>query len=530
MSTSRNRSRALQPRAESLETRKLLSTVLTGRDTDGDQWVLRLIGPGDLRVTKQPDSTGLQTDLSAATEIDQITVAGANPFTTRLVGQVKQAANGDGKVYFAGLDELGGRSEGAPGTNGIYAIDIPDFWLGKTSTAAATAATEPSIQIPDGVITLRFGGVDTTFTPQGATPLNQNNQNDAFTVSLGLPKTQGTSVIVDKIITDAQAGATSSTGQPGTPTQDSVAINVAGRLNQFQANSIQGNTNFPSTGFAGGGGTIVTSFTDPGTATTGQIGFARVGGNATNFSVQTNDKVSNFYIGGETNNVQLLAPAGSRAIGFGKGMDTVTILTHYIDSLQANRGALNSSVAVDRNVGRVTIGGDVVNTFFQAGLEQNLGTVFQNQTAPTNSRAQIGGAIRNVLIAGNVTDSVFAASVEPLDGTFGIDDLLIPHGNITAKVGGFINNANATPDTPTQAFYAKYVKVDRGPVIPPTIPELPFNNQGLPPSGRRVVPNLQPTEGRRANLFPRANNHAAHNHAAHKTSAKATPKGPAGKA
>ena len=67
-----------------------------------------------------------------------------------------------------------------------------------------------------------------------------------------------------------------------------------------------GNAAFPSSGFSGGqfaqpgGGTIVTSQPDPTQQITGQIGFVRVGGNATNFSVQTNDKVSDYYIGGET--------------------------------------------------------------------------------------------------------------------------------------------------------------------------------------------------------------------------------------
>ncbi len=503
MSTSRPRSRAVQLRAESLETRQLLSTVLTGRDTDGDRWVLRLLGPGDLRVTKQPDATGTAQTLDSASEIDQITVAGGNPLTTRLVGQVKRGADADGRVFFNGIDELGGRAEGASGSNGVYAIDIPDFWLGKTSTDAASVANAPSIQIPDGVITLRFGGADTTFTPGGATPLNTNNQNDTFNINLGIPRTQGTSVIVKRIVTDAQAGATSSTGQPGQPTQDSVVINVEGRINQFQADSIEGNTQFPSTGFAGGGGTLVVSSLDQESQTTGQIGFARVGGNATNFSVQTNDKISNFYVGGEANNVLVLAPNGSRAIAFGKGMDTVTILSHYIDTIQTNRGALNSSVTVDRNVGRLTFGGDVINTVFQSGVQQNLADVFQNQSPPINARAQDGGAIRNVLIAGNVINSTFSASAEPLDGTFGIDDLLLPHGNITAKVGGFIDNSSITPDTPNQAFFSKFVKVDRGPVIPPSVPELPFGGQGGPPNGRRVVKNLQPTEGRRVNYFPK---------------------------
>ena len=283
-----------------------------------------------------------------------------------------------------------------------------------------------------------------------------------------------------------------------------MVFTVDGRLNNFQANSIVGNSNFPTTGFRGGGGVLVVSQTDPASGITGQIGFVRVGGNATNLGVQTNDKISNFYIGGETNNVHLLAPNGSRAIAFGKGMDTVTILSHYIDSLQANRGALNSDVTVDRAVGRITFGGDVVNTNFLSGYQQSLSTVFQSQAAPTTMpSAQDGGAIHNLLIAGNVMNSVFAASAQPENGTFGPNDINLPHGLIKAKVGGTIDNSTATPDSPTKILYSKYVALAHGPVIPPSIPELPLPNQGKPPHGSNVVKNLQPTQDLPTNLIPK---------------------------
>ena len=509
MSQRRPRSRALRPMSEALETRQLLTSTgtgsrsITGIDADGDRWVLKVQGPGAIRVTKQPDAQGNFQELNSRSLIDNITIAGADPFSTRIIGQVKQVQGGDGKVFFSSFQELGGNAEGSAGNLGIYAIDMPDFWLGQTSTTVG--ASGPSIDIPDGVVTLRFGGADTTFTPAGGTPLNQNNQADSLTVNLGLPQTQGTSIIINRSITDAQAATTTT----GSPTQDSVTFTVNGRLNVFQADSIEGNTQFPSTGFLGGGGTVVNSTTDPSSGITGQIGFVRVGGNATNFAAQvggTTALLSNFFVGGETNNVLVLAPAGTRAIGFGKGMDTVTIYTHYIDSLQANRGALSSLVQVDRNVGRVTIGGDVVNTQFIAGVDQSLTSVSSTQTAPTSPVAQDGGAIRNVLIAGNVTDSVFAASVEPFNGVYGSDlDLNLPHGNIAAKVGGKIDNTNATVGPINQAFFANYVKLFRGPVIPPAVPELPFRNQGAAPSGSHVVPGLQPTTGQRTNLLREAN-------------------------
>ena len=74
---------------------------------------------------------------------------------------------------------------------------------------------------------------------------------------------------------------------------------------------------------------------------------------------QLDAKISNFYIGGETNNVLLVAPSGSRNISFGLGMDNVTINSLIISSLRANRDATNSNVTVSRSIGNMLIGGDV---------------------------------------------------------------------------------------------------------------------------------------------------------------------------
>ncbi len=73
------------------------------------------------------------------------------------------------------------------------------------------------------------------------------------------------------------------------------------------------------------GGTYVIS---QGGAATGAIGTVRVGGAATNFTTfvtedpldatasegQLDAKIANFYIGGQTNNVMLLAPSGARDV------------------------------------------------------------------------------------------------------------------------------------------------------------------------------------------------------------------------
>ena len=123
----------------------------------------------------------------------------------------------------------------------------------------------------------------------------------------------------------------------------------------------------------------------------------------------------------------------------------MTINTHFVEHLEANRGAQSSSITADRGLGRLRFGGDVANSTFLSGYPQNLASAISSQSVIPNPSAQSGGFM-NVLVAGDVTDSVFAASVEPSDGEFGTpDDLLLPQGQITAKVEGIIDNTVATP-------------------------------------------------------------------------------------
>ena len=159
----------------------------------------------------------------------------------------------------------------------------------------------------------------------------------------------------------------------------------------------------------------------------------------------TGPQVSNFFIGGQTDNVILVAPSGSRNVFFGQGMDNVYINTEFIQNLQANRGAVGSAVTVKRNIGNMVMGGDVINSFIQSGYDQELsavanspatttqgttftaGGVFNGEAPPTivnrisNAVASLptfsplahgGGAIHG-RIAGNVTNSIISVSVDP---------------------------------------------------------------------------------------------------------------------
>ena len=116
----------------------------------------------------------------------------------------------------------------------------------------------------------------------------------------------------------------------------------------------------------------------------------------------------------------------------------------------------------------------MANSTFLSGYPQNLAYAITSQSVTPNPSAQSGGYM-NVLVAGDVIDSIFAASVEPFQGEFGTpDDLVLPQGQITAKVEGIIDNTDATPEAPGSAFFAQSVELETGPVTPPDVPELPF--------------------------------------------------------
>jgi hypothetical protein len=561
--------------AESLESRQLMTldavpkglptqmatAVARGTDPDGAQWTIRLYGPGALNVVGTNGDVFQRSTQGLQESIDTITVAGAITTATRLVATVKPTSTGEASVFFQNLivtptGELGKIDQGQVSNfrsvqNGILAIDMPNFYLAHTETTKPTGASQihtsamsaGEIFIPQGVLTLRFGGVNVDYTPPGGIPLNTTGQSNEFQIALGLPLVVGTSIIVNTVNSDAQANSTAGSA----PFQDYATFLVTGRLNLFQANEIDGNTtaglvptqlvNSASSTGASPGGTFVIS---DGGAATGQIGDVRIGGSATNFTTlvtedplnvaasegQLDAKISNYYIGGQTKNVLLIAPSGSRNIAFGLGMDNVTINSMSIASLRANRDALNSNVTVNRSIQNLLIGGDVQNTNVNVGESQSLftftnlpatsvfaagtgafngdppPTIINPQTNPLTAQtepfAQNGGTMQ-VRIAGSVINSVFSASVDP-DPTlttgngFGTPlNLILPRGVINAKVEGNIDNSNNTlVDSASngRAFFAKSVKLVHGPVIPPTVPYQPTASPTVYHTGQNGLKGL----------------------------------------
>lgn len=564
--------RSFRPSAEGLETRRVLSSYssipsasVSGTDIDGDRWTLTLYGPGTLNVVDKDGVAFTEENADVPNLINTITVAGTMSSQSRLVGSVTPASGSDGKVFFQNmniqanaayspLDANRGDFNTFSLQNGIGLVDAPDFWLGNTSGAKPEMASPyhtgfrlaGSIVAPQGVNVLKFGGVDVNYTPPDGTPLTETGQNNEFVVNLGLPVTTGTSIIVDTVTTDA--GITQgSDSTPPSVNQQSASFLVTGRLNLFQANAIGGNvdpgmapTQFdPSAETPVAGGTYVVSQTG---SVTGQIGYVRVGGDATNFttmalgadiftgSADVNGPaagVTNFMVGGETDNVMLIAPGGSRDVMFGQGMDNVVISTNYISHLHANRGAVGSTVTASRTIDNMVMGGDVINSLIQSGYLQTInnnavspGSVFSagggafNGVAPSSiidrrpnsftagdiPQAHGGGGI-NAHIAGNVIDTIVSVSVDPDPASilppgqfetisarrfpFGApQNLVLPRGIINAKIEGEIDNSGlqfgpsplVSPDVPSDsAFFAKRVHLTQGAVFPPKVDTAPFD-------------------------------------------------------
>src|SRR5262249_14596860 len=214
------RSLRLSPRAEGLEARQLLpkqpmglpvaspnekpTAQVGGTEPNGVHWTLKLYGPGTLNVVDSAGNAFTSATKNTPDYINTITVGGSVTTQTRLVGTTVPAPNGDATVHFENLvvTPTGALSNIDPGLItfkqaqvGIAAIDMPHFYMAHTDTAKPSSASPlhtsamlaGGMNIPGGVINLRFGGVDADFTPTGGTPLNQTGQSNEFAIDLGLP-------------------------------------------------------------------------------------------------------------------------------------------------------------------------------------------------------------------------------------------------------------------------------------------------------------------------------------------------------
>ncbi len=263
--------------------------------------------------------------------------------------------------------------------NGIYAIDMPDFYLAHTET---TTPSVPSLIHTGGDVgrTDRHppGRYHASFRRRGRRLYARPAVEPLRRLIRRVKTTSSRSVWACRSFWGQASSSTRSTATrkpiPPRPRRRSRLRDLPGHrpAEPFQANAITGNTT------AGPGRLAVPEPDDPhhrrvpggtfvisqGGAATGQIGTVRVGGAATNFTTfvtedpldvaaaegQLDAKISNFYIGGQTDNVLLLAPSGSRNISFGLGMDNVTI--NSLTSSRRLRPTATRSIPTSRSAAR----------------------------------------------------------------------------------------------------------------------------------------------------------------------------------
>ena len=555
---------------------------------------LTLYGPGTMNVVDETGTAFTKANQNTPREINTITVSGTITANSRLMGKVTPAANSDGRVFFQTLNVEATGAYPQLDSALVRPGSRPHRTASRLSTSRTSGWDIPAppnpLFIPGSIGVLRRRGHQCSRRyPDPSVRRGRYNVHDRrwyaaqpnraeneFIVNLGLPIAIGTSVIVDKVITDAQQIAATGTSTTGTVNQQSVTFLVSGRLNLFQANEIIGNatpansttktpsaipsqfdTSIPTPPTPAGsqpGGTYVVSM---GTVVTGAIGKIKIGGNATNFTTfaLVNDifsgpnesildpKINTFFVGGETNNVLLIAPGGSRNVYFGKGMDNTKISTVFIQNLQANRGAVNSTVTVDRTIDNMVIGGDVTDTNIQVGYAQTLATYANVPSAASppplvrsmgprcltfsTPSTTLSPALPNHLptAAGRFTAGLPATSPTRSSRRRSIptprasttqacssdppvrpshlvrhENIVLPHGIIKVKVEGTIDNAalQAEPgDAAVLAGRSLHHGLLRGPDgrqgrtgYPPNVPEAPYPQPVVYNSAQRTLKGL----------------------------------------
>ncbi len=218
--------RSLRPMAELLESRQLLSlntkdvpkglpteaasAVVRGTDPDGAQWTLRLYGPGTLNVvgtngdvftrsTGEPDGIDqyhhrgrIHHDRDPPGRDGQTHVHGQRRASSSRTSSSRRPASWArstrARSAISGLYKTASWPSTCPISIMAHTETTKPSIASQIHTSAMSAG---EIYIPQGVLTLRFGGVNVNYTPAGGTPLNTTGQNNEFQISLGLPVVVG---------------------------------------------------------------------------------------------------------------------------------------------------------------------------------------------------------------------------------------------------------------------------------------------------------------------------------------------------
>jgi RHS repeat-associated protein len=94
-----------------------IGTKITFTDQDGDEYIVRLAGPGELRFLSD------DVDADGKGAIGQIVLLGTDPAKSKLTVSVKKGPGGDGRVLIGSIEGSGIKSIAAPASN-IASIDL----------------------------------------------------------------------------------------------------------------------------------------------------------------------------------------------------------------------------------------------------------------------------------------------------------------------------------------------------------------------------------------------------------------------
>lgn len=224
--------------------------VLTGKDREGDEWILTIHGPGKLIVSDATPNDGSFDD-----DLNTIQIVGSDPQRTYVTGQVTATARLIDPPVNTGLSDtnLDILQEQRVGevlfnhliaNRGVRSIVLNGFTLATTVGPIAGQArnTGPEIYLPGGVKTLAFHNIEVTVDTAG----NEIGPDQGFEVVIGDPNTplrkqQAPTIQIDHIFNTVLNG--SSIQQSGGPQIDAtVSILVNGDVHALNIGSATART------------------------------------------------------------------------------------------------------------------------------------------------------------------------------------------------------------------------------------------------------------------------------------------------
>ncbi len=475
---------------------------VSGQDRQGNRYQIDVTGPGYVVVTDTTPTDGVLDD-----DINTITIVGADPKLTTVVGRVEQSANTptatsllptQGTVRFNRLESL----------NGVKSVILNGFILTDTITQTSVNGLSPAetnynattgVQLHGGVGLLEFGGIDARF-PATLNPV-------PIAVAIGNPTTPLTvhpTIRIDHIyntsFNETVFGVGGSGVVPTGPlTTPSVTLFVNGQVAAFNVVSITRapdlSTLVPeiNSGFFSTPTQLIPSNTAaldyqfPIVGTTGRtavqaksIDHIRASGGVTNTTFSRSAQpfqnsltglghVGTAQFGGPTDAVAIDSRGNIKALKYAKGIGNPTGLStnpiYYGTPASQNgyaaSGLVGGQVVSEGKIGHVVVG--PANTFkvypqdptqIKAGLNQYARFAPVPGSALTNAVITASNSIGGVQIVGDQVGSEIKSGYNYYSGVGGVEGVTGPSKIGPVKIrGSMIDSVVAASYRPRNGNY-----------------------------------------------------------------------------